>query len=114
MLLITIMNDVMSHAVNNEQIFLSGIENKCRIMFKISTTLYVSLISSPFTLYFLSVIVLAFGTVFWTTGTQWKMYSFWMGVAVVNTQLGKYVLENSFSSKSFSFYFEGEHGVRKV
>ena len=98
MLLITIMNDVMSHAVNNEQIFLSGIENKCRIMFKISTTLYVSLISSPFTLYFLSVIVLAFGTVFWTTGTQWKMYSFWMGVAVVNTQLGKYILENSFSS----------------
>ena len=83
-------------------------------MFNISTTLYASLISSPFTLYFLSVIVLAFGTVFWTTGTQWKMYSFWMGVAVVNTQLGKYILENSFSSMSNSSYFEGKPDLKRV
>jgi hypothetical protein len=35
----------------------------------------------------LKVLVLTFGTVFWSTGVKWKMFSFWMGVALVNTQL---------------------------
>ena len=65
-----------------------------------SSTEFISLIYFLLPSVFRSVIVLAFGTVFWTTGTEWKMFSFWMGVAVVNTQLGKYVHQNSMSPKS--------------
>lgn len=53
-----------------------------------NSRLLMSIDSIPPKSFLRAVVVLSFAMVFWSTGVSWRMFSFWMSVAVTNTQLG--------------------------